>query len=403
MVDTNLLVPLWIVGTAAVLFIPGVLIAYRVLLIRRRLDDIETSIWTGPAIDSYLRLFTKRNPEEWRNEARQMFKGDRTKEDDVKRAEEDALTSVVRHEFLAVHSWWNYLTAVTPLTIVVAAVVWTCCAWASAKTGGSTSSVAQLDDAVISAMAGAYVWSVYEILSRFRTRDLTPDTLMEMTLRQIAAVPIGYAVSLLAIDRVAASMAFASAAFPLREVRLTLRQRALKKLGDERTVTPQSGDGHLAKLLDCLGDEKLARLEELQIVTYMDLAYVNPIRLMARTGYSLRHILAWIDHALLAVYAAPHKAKLLQFGIPCSLDAREFFRVHCRDAAMKENKDWRTDKAVIELASALGIPIEFVAEILYRVDADPHVRFLADIWYSNGAPVAEDTRWLAAVPAAMPS
>jgi hypothetical protein len=355
MTDASLIVPVWIIGALAFLMIPGLIWVYRHVLVNRRIDDLESSIWSKQSVDAYADLFTKEEPS-------------------GSSADRD-LSSLVRREFLAVHSAANYTVALIPLLIAVGVVVWVCCSWTLAKLDVLPSAVETLEPAVIFALIGAYVWSVYELLGRFRSRDLTPDDLVEMTLRHLAAVPIGHAFSLLVFEKVGAAAAFASAAFPLRDIRLLLRERALKKISQDPREDTRSTEGHVAKVIDGLSDRAIARLEELGIVTYMDLAYVNPVRLMARTGFTLRHILAWVDQALLVVYAPHLKTKFTKVGIPCALDAREFYQTHCK------SKEWRTDPTVMALATELGVSIEFIPEILVRVSEDPHVQFLATIWY----------------------
>jgi hypothetical protein len=277
----------------------------------------------------------------------------------------------------------HYGVALLPLVISVATVVWVCCAWASVKLGSAQASVGKLEESFVLALTGAYVWSVYEILSRSRSRDLTPDILLEMTLRYIAAVPIGYAFSLFAQPGFAPTLAFASAAFPLRDLRLLWRKRALRAIESKSSTEARASEGHLRTTVDGLSDTTLARLEELQIVTFLDLAYANPVRLMARTGYSLRHLLAWIDQALLAVYGPSVKPSFTRIGLPCALDVSEFYEVHCYDPKTDEPRDWQNDPAVLDLAKALDVPLTFVPEVLVRVHTDPHVQFLASIWYAG--------------------
>lgn len=361
---------LWWFRLAAICFFPGMMAAYWFLVIPHRMGDIRSKLWNQRAIAMYVRLFTSVKVGEWTEEFRKRYAA-RTP------GENPEFDRILLRDFKAVHGGINYLTSVSAVTFVVGLVVCICCDWALAKLAGHEGGVARLDAAVIMALAGAYVWSVFGVISRYRSRDLIPEDFMEMFLRHIAAVPIGYAFSLIAVDQVAPTLAFVSAAFPLRELRLFMRERALKKMGEQVVVPTRGGDGRLGKLMDSLSDDAIARLEELQIQTYMDLAYLNPTRLMARTGYSLRVILAWIDQALLVVYAAPHKDKLARFGIPCALDAQEFFRDHF---AERDPSRWRVDPAVVALAGTLDLSVEAVHEIFKRVDEDPHVQFLEAIW-----------------------
>jgi len=65
----------------------------------------------------------------------------------------------------------------------------------------------------VMALWGAFVWSLYEILSRRKSGDLTPVELYEVAVRFVTAIPIGYAFSLLVFDTVPALAAFAISAF----------------------------------------------------------------------------------------------------------------------------------------------------------------------------------------------
>jgi hypothetical protein len=292
------------------------------------------------------------------------------------------MKAAIEEEFFRVHSFLAYLAPLTLLSLVSAAVVITIALWVDVALGKAQGN--NITTAVIMSLCGAYVWVVYEILSRVRSQDLAPIDLYELTLRLLAAIPIGYAFSLLALDGKEGLFAFIAAAFPLRDVQLILRKRAMKKLDMEgRANESRALEGHLGKVLNGLSDATLARLEELGIITYMDLAYTNPIRLMARTGYSLRHILAWIDQALLAVYAPSLKVKMAELGVPCALDAYEFYEAHCLDPGTKKPLSGASDPALKALASGLQIDPVLLVEILREVYVDPHVKFLNAIWYEK--------------------
>jgi hypothetical protein len=349
-----------VASSVAIALVPLLVMIYRQFLVRRRLKELHANLWTEPAIEDYVRLFGSGGSK--------------------KLVGEHAMKEAIKEEFFRVHSLWNYFLPIVLLSVVTAGVVITVGLWAEATLGHSPSTITVT---AVMSLAGAYIWALYEILTRIRSQDLTPVDLSELTLRLLAAIPIGYAFSLLALDGKEGLFAFIAASFPLRDVKLILRQRAMKKLElDGRTNESRALEGHLGRVLDGLSDVTLARLEELGIITYMDLAYTNPVRLMARTGYSLRHILAWIDQALLAVYAPSLKVRMSQLGVPCSLDAYEFYEAHCWDPAAQCPKG--CDEAVVALASGLQIAPVLLIEILREVYVDPHVRFLNAIWYSKG-------------------
>jgi hypothetical protein len=252
---------------------------------------------------------------------------------------------------------------------------------AGAEKGGASTLVGQITATLIMALWGAFVWSLYEVWSRRKSGDLTPVELVDVAIRFIVAVPIGYAFSLL-VPVAAPLGAFAASAFPLRYVRLLIRKQMLPKTG-ESVPNPLvlTAKGRFSEGLSGIGHDTIARLQELNIETYLDLAYADPIRLMVKTGVPIQLVLAWIDQALLAVYAAPHKAKFELLGMPCALDVREFYEDHWLDPDTGREKDWRNDPAVKELATSLSIPLEVLPQLLRSIYADPHVQFLSSAWY----------------------
>src|SRR5207249_2582896 len=88
----------------------------------------------------------------------------------------------------------------------------------------------RIDTSITMALLGAFVWSLYEVLSRRKSGDLTPIELYDVVVRFITVVPIGYAFSLLVFDKVSPWLAFVVSAFPLRDIRQMIRKQALRKI-----------------------------------------------------------------------------------------------------------------------------------------------------------------------------
>ena len=166
------------------------------------------------------------------------------------------------------------------------------------------------------------------------------------------------------------------------------RERTLKQLESQAvTAGGRVTDGHIGKTIDGIGDTTVAMLEDAGLTTYMDLAYADPIRVMASMGHPLRLVLAWIDQCLLAVYAPALKGPLARAGVPCALDAAAFFEAHCYDVKAATPKDWKNDPSMNELAKAVAVAPDLLFDILQGVHDDPHVRFLAEIWDTNATEV----------------
>ncbi len=242
----------------------------------------------------------------------------------------------------------------------------------------------------ILALWGAFVWSLYEILTRRMSGDLTPVELYDVVFRYLTAVPVGYAFSLLVTDSVAGFVAFTVSAFPIRDLRQLLRKQALQKLGEApQASSAQVAKGYIGEVLSGMGNDTIARLQELNIESYLDLAYTDPVRLVIKTGVPIQLALTWIDQALLAAYFPQHKAKFELLGMPCALDLCEFYTTHCFDVEQNKEKDWRNDQAVKDLSTILDIPIEIlVSQPLKSIFKDPYTEFLVHVWYE---PDKDDT------------
>src|SRR5262249_43618554 len=168
-------------------------------------------------------------------------------------------------------------------------------------TGAAPTALGRIDTPIVMALWGAFVWSLYEIWSRRVSGDLTPAEVFDVALRFVIAIPIGYTFSRLVFQTVPSLAAFTASAFPLRDVRRLLRKQTLQKLGESQKSSSTLADkGYIAQLISGVGNDTIVRLEELNIETYLDLAYTDPIRLMVKTGVPIQLVLAWIDEALLA-------------------------------------------------------------------------------------------------------
>lgn len=242
---------------------------------------------------------------------------------------------------------------------------------------------AKAGPASAAALSGALIWGLYELIARVWSRSVDPEIVQNLTLRLVAAIPIGVCMAAIVKEDLGTTIAFASAAFPLRETRQLLRRFFLKNVAPDAPAPAAGGAvrGSIGDILDGFSENSAFLLTEVQIDTYLDLAYADPIRLMARTGLRLRLILTWIDQALLAAYAPAAKTALARAAIPCALDAVEFFDAHFANKPDGTPRDWQNDPAVLALAEKSGLPAPLLREVFVRVREDPHVQFLGKVWY----------------------
>jgi hypothetical protein len=251
--------------------------------------------------------------------------------------------------------------------------------------------------AIIMALAGGYIWSVYQICARSRSAELSPDDLYEIDLGLLAAVPVGIACSLVtAFGDVPAFTAFAASAFPLRDVSRMVRQYTTRQtLQASASDTPaRPSELHLGTSIEGLSDQNMVRLGELRITTVLDMAYCDPIKVMVQTGFPLPVVIDWVDQSLWALYAGDLKSKINQRGIRCSLDICEFVDMHLRD----KGKDGQAGPKKTALTAADQDALNALAkdmndcnpvllqDLLFRIEADPQVVVLRKLWYPTGVP-----------------
>jgi hypothetical protein len=344
-----------------------IIVYYRAVNVPARYAEIRDFLFSSPEGDRPARHYT------------QLFLSDNPTLDESTPA--SVLEGAIRKHFMGYHGWPAYALPLSLLLLFSAGGLYFVWAWATqtllnASPFGAVGPT--LSKELVFALAGAYAWSLWEVCQRRQTRNLTPDEVYDIAIRYLFALPVGYSATLLSVDSVDAAFAFAVAALPIRDLNLLYRRRVLEKMKVEPVSQASARVGYLRDVVDGLSPATLARLEELQIVTFTDLAYADPIELMVKTGFSLRHIIQWMDHATLAIYALDHKKVLAENAIVCSLDAKEFYECHFEDKDVVGRCDF-----IDTLAERTKVPTETIEEIFARISADPQVLFLETMWYTG--------------------
>lgn len=317
--------------------------------------------------------------------------------------------TAIELKFASIHGFRHWVIPTLLTLLLSAAGLWLCRVWVHARWfPASTVPTGKhfpqtMNDAVIMALAGAYVWGIWELLNRRRTGDLTPSELYDVAFRWAVAVPIGHAFSLLAGEQFQPAFAFAASAFPLKDIKRLVQERAMKKLVESSaTQGGRPEERHLGTAVDGLSDATLTRLEELGIVTALDMAYADATRVMIKTGYPLLNVLDWMDQAMLCVYAGDKRKAFLDAGLRCSIDVCEFVDLHLSSPGLTPRglSALRALHKKIESSPSVGaMPSKpskseteetegeiLLVDLLRRIVADPQVKLLYDLWYTAGAP-----------------
>jgi hypothetical protein len=282
--------------------------------------------------------------------------------DDKKPEESKKLAeSAIEAQFWHYHSWKRYII---PLCLVMALsglMLAFIGLWVADRLHPDDSQaglISRIDSTFVMALLGALTWSIFEILRRRNSGDLTPVELNDVVFRFVTAIPIGYAFSLLVFDKVSPWLAFVVSAFPLRDLLQLIRKLTLRKIGETPISSNSTANqGNIGQVVSGISDDAIVRLQELNIVTCMDLAYADPVKLMIKTGAPILLVLGWIDKALMGVYAAPHVSNFERLGLPCALDICEFYCKHCFNLETEGNiEEPRAVAAVKALAEDLKVP-----------------------------------------------
>jgi len=256
--------------------------------------------------------------------------------------------------------------------------------WCSDRLDAETGTSAQVPLAIVLAFLGGYVWSFYDLLSSGYRGDLAPGRLFSMAFRIVISVPIGYAFSLLVLEGAGGFAAFVASAFPLRDLRLLARQWFLRVYAGESAGRASAREDSLRDRVQGLSTDTLARLQEIRINTVLDMAYADPLALVAQTGFALRHVVDWVDQSLLALYAGEKMPLLPSLGIRSALEASHFYNTHCvhdpEEKEKKPRKGFERDPLVRELAKVMGRSPGALANMLGEIDGDPHVELLSLLW-----------------------
>lgn len=338
----------------------------------------------------YLELFTRREPEKkTRTQPKDASTDPSNKKKDgylkklfpkrIAKPTTDVEQAISDH-FYQFQSWPRYAMALFLLATFSGGALFFVWAWTTQTFFEGTSRFGVispiLEKEAVFALTGAFVWSLYELSQRARRRELTPDELFDVSIRYLFALPIGHLGVLLSIDSVDYAFAFLATALPIRDLQRFARKRALEKMNVRDSKAEPTRAGYLAEVVDGLSPDTVARLEEIDIVSFTDLAYADPIRIMVKAGFSPRHIIQWMDHAMLGIYALPHKRKLAENAICCALDAKEFYQAHFK-AHLGECP------AIKALVKGTGVEAATLCEMFGRVAIDPQVQFLGRMWYTG--------------------
>ena len=244
--------------------------------------------------------------------------------------------------------------------------------------------IRSLPPVVFTALTGAYVWGLYDILSRYQSVDLSPVSLHFVWWRLLIAPVLGYLVSLPFNDSMKALIGFILGVFPARTLLDYLKGLAEKNIRIDADARP-SQEPTLHKIQGMTKD-MIENLSSEGILSAAHLAAADPIKLLVRTNIEWKLILDVIDQSILFNYLEDKLTALRALGIRGAIELAVIdTRLDNTDAEVQES----TKALVTQIASKLEEQETGVYNLIKALRQDVQVEFIWGLW-QGAAPVEVD-------------
>lgn len=223
------------------------------------------------------------------------------------------------------------------------------------------------------ALAGAYLWVTFDLISGYRQRNLTPSALYWYAFRFLISIPLAYAISSLLTETAAAPIAFALGAFPTTTLMLFLRRQASQRLGLGNDADTQKLE---LEALQGVNTALAEKFSEIGITTLLQLAYEDPIQLTMRTNLSFSYVVDLVSQALATVYGL--RLEIARpYALRGAIEAAEAFD-HFMNGTDVDKA--RAATIIRELATKFQVPDAVVQQMLCDIGKDGYTTFLRKMW-----------------------
>lgn len=237
----------------------------------------------------------------------------------------------------------------------------------------------------IAGVAGAYLWSHYDMIRRFSIIDLSPILFYQSWLRLLVCGILGYLIGLSLISPIDLIVAFGIGAFPNDAILSFIRSKTREHLNfSMETTASETPNLHF---LQGTTANVIERLNEENIFSAQQLALANPIRLLMRTSLEWTVILDLIDQAFLYIYVGDKISSVREAGIRCALDLCGIKRyAESPDSAKRQIGE----QLMQVLAVKLGYDLACVKFMIQLADKDPQLEFIWNLWSEAFSTPPED-------------
>ncbi|MFZ2277568.1 MAG: hypothetical protein WAW39_07205 [Prosthecobacter sp.] len=242
---------------------------------------------------------------------------------------------------------------------------------------GNSTQGGHLPELAVAAIMGAYMYLVYDLISRWNASSLSPADILWYAFRLAIAIPTGYALTSAVKTDIAAPVAFLLGAFPMSTIISFSQRLGAKALGQE--AVPESGDSELLKL-DGIDKRIAARLAAEEISTPLQLAYADPVKLAIRTNLGFTFLTDCVSQALLYIYVLEKFQDFRKTSLRSSYEVMGLLRdMRALTADIKGPAQAKFEAVV----SQLNIPKDILKNFVEEIGDDPYTEFLYWVFYQG--------------------
>lgn len=337
----------WLLLASGALTLPVVSLAYLVLRLQARKAALVNFFTQDVIIERYLVMRGRRPP---------RAEGE---SDDAYRARlRLAFNTVFTGELRQQYSLRNFVLPMALAWFVAALTIFILVR----SIFGPAFSVS-LPSAMLYALFGAFVWSVWMIIRAYTRNDLTPSTFYWVFFRHLLALAYGGLAGQIFTPAYADLGAFFVGTLPFSQLIRFFGTR----FGTLAGLTPTEG---APKLSDLQGMDStvIQRLDEMDIHSAQDLAFSDPMELLLLSNFPVKVLVDWMDQAFLLNYVGEGIADLRVRGIRGAIEMASLHNAP------------EGDPRVESVATALKVTPSDVRNLASNLYLDNHLLLIWHLW-----------------------
>lgn len=227
----------------------------------------------------------------------------------------------------------------------------------------------------VSAIAGAYMWVLFDFITRARCQDLDPADLFWASFRFSISVPLGLSLSAIFTNNVGMPLAFILGVFPTQTLMTMVRRIGTSKL-DLPTYADEAG--RELEQLQGINRVTAERFGDEGVKAILQLAYTDPVDLTLRTSFDYMYVVDCCSQALAWIYLEGTLGRIRRYG----LRGAQEINTYILEIDGQYGSDTQTKaRAVLNLVAAeVGVHSDGLEHTLREIAEDPYAKFLCNVW-----------------------